>query len=301
MGDTNQVAETTDGSSRAAHSAQPEDIPPESRGFFSRIVGALSPTEDTPKSPEIVNAPVTPAVPVGNMHNLRHLKLEDVAIPTVEIVAVPKDIEKEALVHLFRESGLTRLPVFEGTLDTPIGLIHLKDLALRHGFNGDQSKEFSIEKLIRPLIFAPPSMPIGVLLQKMQAERRHMALIIDEYGGVDGLVTIEDLIEQVIGEIEDEHDIEEDTLWIKEKSGSYLAQARTPLDEFEKELGVDLQAIAEDDEVDTLGGLAFVLCGRVPTRGEVVVHPAGVEFEIVDADPRRIKRMRVRKVDPISE
>ena len=137
-------------------------------------------------------------------------------------------------------------------------------------------------------------MPIGVLLQKMQSERIHMALVIDEYGGVDGLVTIEDLIETVIGEIEDEHDTSEDGLWVLEKPGQYLAQARAPLGEFEAEIGLKLADEAEDEEVDTLGGLLFMWLGRVPARGEVIPHESGAEFEVVDADPRRIKRLRVR-------
>jgi len=139
-------------------------------------------------------------------------------------------------------------------------------------------------------------MPIGVLLAKMQAERKHMALVIDEYGGVDGLVTIEDLIEQVVGEIEDEHDAEEDVYFTQDKKGGYLALAKTPLDEFEQEIGLTLTDVDEVDseEVDTLGGLVFMLTGRVPVRGEVVKHPEGFEFEVVDADPRRIKRLRVR-------
>ena len=137
-------------------------------------------------------------------------------------------------------------------------------------------------------------MPIGVLLQKMQTERTHMALVIDEYGGVDGLVTIEDLIEQVIGEIEDEHDVEEDSPWSHEKSGAYLALARAPLDEFEAEIGIKLLDTDEDEEIDTLGGLVFKLTGRIPARGEIVPHPSGAEFEVVDADARRIKRLRVR-------
>ncbi|MEM7643377.1 MAG: transporter associated domain-containing protein, partial [Pseudomonadota bacterium] len=140
----------------------------------------------------------------------------------------------------------------------------------------------------------PPSMPIGVLLTKMQTQRIHMALVIDEYGGVDGLVTLEDLIEQVIGEIEDEHDQEEGKFWRQEKSGCYLALARTPLEDFEKEIGLKLVEEEDEDEVDTLGGLVFMLAGRVPARGEVIPHPSGAEIEVVDADPRRIKRLRLR-------
>ncbi len=174
-------------------------------------------------------------------------------------------------------------------------MVHLKDFALLHGFNGETT-DFNLADVLRPLLFVPPSMPIGVLLTKMQTERRHMALVIDEYGGVDGLVTIEDLIEQVIGEIEDEHDIEEDKNWRQEKTGTYLALAKTPLSDFEAGIGMSLTEDEEidEEEIDTLGGLVFMLAGRVPARGEMVPHPDGIEFEVVDADPRRIKRLRVR-------
>jgi magnesium and cobalt transporter len=236
-----------------------------------------------------------PSVPVERpgMMNLRSMRVDDVAVPKAEITAVPADIEKDDLVKVFRESGNTRLPVYNGTLDTPIGLIHLKDFALHHGFNA-KGEPFNLEKMLRPLIFAPPSMPIGVLLTKMQTDRMHMALVIDEYGGVDGLVTLEDLVEQVIGEIEDEHDIEEDVLWTLVEDGIYIAQARTPLDDFEEEIGLRLTPDDADEEIETLGGLVFLLTGRVPVRGEVIPHPSGAEFEIIDADPRRIKRIRVR-------
>ena len=137
-------------------------------------------------------------------------------------------------------------------------------------------------------------MPIWVLLQKMQAARIHMALVIDEYGGVDGLVTIEDLLEQIVGDIADEHDVDESQLWAREAAGVYLAQARMDLDEFEAVAGVRLAEPELAEEVDTLGGLVIRLAGRVPARGEVVPHPDGHEFEVVDADARRIKRLRIR-------
>jgi magnesium and cobalt transporter len=229
------------------------------------------------------------------MINLRRMRVEDVAIPKAEITAIPDTITKDDLVKVFRESGLTRLPVYEGTLDTPVGMAHLKDFALAYGFNGSGTR-FNLKKMLRPLVYVPPSMPIGVLLTKMQTERRHMALVIDEYGGVDGLVTIEDLIEQVIGQIEDEHDTDDAASFTREKSGCYLALARTPLDEFEAEIGLRLTEHddIDEEEIDTLGGLVFMLAGRVPARGEVVRHPEGIDFEVVDADPRRIKRLRVR-------
>ena len=222
--------------------------------------------------------------------NLKHVG--DVSIPRAEIVSIPIDIKLDEVVKVFRDSGLTRLPVFKDTLDSPIGLLHLKDLSLKYGFNG-HTQNFKAENMVRPVLFVPPSMAIGVLLSKMQAERKHMALVIDEYGGVDGLVTIEDLIEQVLGEIEDEHDIDEVDLWTLEKPGTYIVQAKAPLEEFEAEIGRRLSDDEMDEEIDTLGGLIVMLLGRVPTRNEIVEHSSGTEFVIMDADPRRIKRIRV--------
>lgn len=294
-----------DGSSNAAHRAQDDNLDGaisasdiqtgDKPGLFGRLMDAFSPPE--PDEPEL-NGHVAAAQTPDAMINLRRLRVEDVAIPTAEIVSVANTITLEELVQVFRDSGLTRIPVYEGTLDTPLGFAHLKDLALKYGFNGDHG-DFDLDRIMRPLLFVPPSMPIGVLLAKMQTERRHMALVIDEYGGVDGLLTIEDLIEQVVGEIEDEHDTDEADLWMQEKPGCYIAQARAPLDEFEAEIGHSLthHEDVDEEEIDTLGGLVFMLSGRVPTRGEVVLHPDGPEFEVIDADPRRIKRLRVRVPD----
>ena len=284
-----------EGGSDAAQSAQDPDSNWQ-RGFLGRIIGALTPSdshEDHVNGTTPAGQRPVPGLSALGMANLRRLRLDDVAIPTAEIIAVPLDIKKDELVEVFRESGLTRLPVYKSTLDTPVGLVHLKDFALKHGFNG-KGPRFSLKDMVRPLLFAPPSMPIGILLQKMQSERMHMALVIDEYGGVDGLVTIEDLIEQVVGEIEDEHDTAEGEFWTLEKPGVFLVQAKTPLDDFEAKIGMKLTGADEDEEVDTLGGLVFVLMGRVPARGEVVQDPSGAEIEVVEADPRRIKRLRVR-------
>jgi magnesium and cobalt transporter len=290
----------TDGSSDAAQRALiDEEIEPQeetttkSGGFFSRVIGALSPSDTEPQ--DELTPPAVDRVTARGMMNLRSMRVDDVAIPKAEIVAVSITSSLDELVAVFKESGLTRLPVYDGTLDTPVGMAHLKDLALQYGFNGGQAV-FDLKALLRPLLFVPPSMSIGVLLTKMQAERRHMALVIDEYGGVDGLVTIEDLIEQVIGEIEDEHDVDEGNYWTVEKPGTYLALAKTPLADFEAEIGHSLtdHDDVDEEEIDTLGGLVFMLSGRVPARGEVVLHPDGPEFEVIDADPRRIKRLRVR-------
>ena len=320
------MGDSIDGSSDAAQRAQPDtrsnlasemtsgangtvqedplaevtlaDTPEKTGGFLSRVIGALSPAdvgEPTLVAPQSIPSRQGFAKAGHGMINLSRMRVEDVAIPKSDIHAVPQIISKDGLLAVFKDTGLTRLPVYDGTLDTPMGFIHLKDFALTHGFNGG-GPDYDLVAMLRPLLFVPPSMTIGVLLSKMQAERRHMALVIDEYGGVDGLVTIEDLIEQVIGEIEDEHDVDEGTYWSIESTGCYLALSKTPLDDFEAEIGMSLtnHDDVDEEEIDTLGGLVFMLAGRVPARGEVVPHPDGPEFEVIDADPRRIKRLRVR-------
>ncbi len=297
------MGDSIEGSSGAAQSAHPDEKDQrglqglQSRGLLRRLFGAKggpAAAADRPATDETPR-PLGPGVAHG-MVNLRRMRVDDVAIPKSDIVAVPLTITKDELVEVFRESGMTRLPVYKGTLDSPQGLIHLKDFALKHGFGTGTNPRYMLKSMLRPLLFVPGSMSIGVLLQKMQTERRHMALVIDEYGGVDGLLTIEDLIEQVIGEIEDEHDEDDDSFWTAEKPGQWLALAKTPLEDFEEEIGVPLTEHEDVDgeEIDTLGGLVFMLAGRIPARGEVVQHPAGPEFEVVDADPRRIKRLRVR-------
>ena len=295
------MGSSIDGSTAAqgAQDGLTEEPLPETaqRGFFGRILSAFTSNSDT--SDALAAAAASEARGQGGsglgapgLGALRRMRVDDVAIPKAEIVAVSLDIGKDELVEVFREHGFSRVPVYKGTLDHPQGLVLLKDLALQHGFGA--SARFSLKRLLRPILYAPPSMPTGVLLQKMQKDRAHMALVIDEYGGVDGLVTIEDLIETVIGEIEDEHDEDEGALWKEEKPGVILAQSTAPLEEIEAALGIALRMGEDDEEIDTLGGLVFLRAGRVPARGEVVDHERGVQFEIVDADPRRIKRLRVR-------
>lgn len=259
------------------------------KGFFGRLLSAFSPAQD-PAPVEVAPGTSTEA---HGLYALRKMRVDDVAVPQADIVAVPLDIGKDDLVAVFRKHGFSRLPVYKGTLDQPQGLVLLKDLALQHGFGA--TGRFSLKRLLRPILYAPPSMATGVLLQKMQKERVHMALIIDEYGGVDGLVTIEDLIETVIGEIEDEHDEDESALWKEESPGVILAQSAAPLEEIEAALGLALRSGEEDEEIDTLGGLVFQRSGHVPAKGEVITHENGVTFEILEADPRRIKRLRVRR------
>ncbi len=285
------MGSSNDGAPAALDAAE-ADPDQGSRGFLGRILGAFVPTA-AESPPPVVATPSAAAPALPGLVNLRRLRVDDVAIPKAEIVAVPIDIDRDALAEVFREHGFSRLPVYKGTLDKPQGLVMLKDFALGYGFGAPAGK-FSLRKLLRPVLYAPPSMPLSVLLQKMQAERVHMALVIDEYGGVDGLVTIEDLLETVVGDISDEHDTEEGAFWAEEKPGVWLAQARAPLEEFEAQIGMRLRNGEDDEEIDTLGGLVFLRAGRVPARGEVVPHESGAAFEVLDADPRRIKRLRVR-------
>lgn len=285
------MASSTDAPPPPAPRGEQTEPPAPARGFFRRIRKAFIPAEaDTDTGTGSGALPGAASLP--GLSNLRRLRVDDVAIPKVEIVAVPLDIGKDELVAVFREHGFSRVVVYKGTLDHPQGLILLKDLALQHGFGA--AARFSLKKLLRPVLFAPPSMPSSVLLQKMQRERMHMALVIDEYGGVDGLVTIEDLIETIIGEIEDEHDSEEGALWKEERAGVFVVQSNAPMDEFEAAIGMRLRTGEDDEDIDTVGGLVYLRTGRVPVRGEIVPHESGGEFEIMDADARRIKRIRVR-------
>jgi magnesium and cobalt transporter len=279
---------------------QSEDVAEgQSRGFFSRIIEALSPSDNQQPADETHKPAIATQMP--GISNLRRMRVEDVAVPKADIVAAPVTLSFGELVAVFRESGNSRIPVYDGTLDSPLGMVNLKDFSLRYGFDGPPV-DFDLRAILRPLLYVPPSMPLAVLLQKMQADRIHMALVIDEYGGTDGLVTIEDLLETVVGEIDDEHDVAEVSNFVQEKPGVWLVQATTPLEEFEAEIGMDLTAHDEIDpeEVDTLGGLVFMLSGHVPARGEIIQHPDGPEFEVIDADPRRIKRLRVRLTQSVT-
>ena len=285
------MGSTHEGSGAATSALEASDEAPR-RGFFGRLMSGFSSSDA--EAAAAGDARVVRGAPgaVLGLGNLRNLRVDDVAIPKIEIVAIPVDMGKDEIVEVFRSHGFSRVPVFKGTLDHPQGLLLLKDLALTYGFGA--SGRFSLKKMLRPILFVPPSMPAATLLQKMQRDRVHMALVIDEYGGVDGLVTIEDLIEVVIGEIEDEHDEAEGVLWKEERPGVYVVQANAPLEDFEAAVGRSLRAGEEDKEIDTLGGLIFLRVGRVPVRGEVVTDDSGVEFEVLDADPRKIKRVRVR-------
>ncbi len=228
------------------------------------------------------------------------LRVEDVMVPRADIVAVEIDTPLGELANLFAEAAHSRLPVYRETLDEPVGVVHIKDV-LRHlaesvGESGDAAvaDQRVLPSILRPVIYVPPSMSAADLLLRMQTRRMHMAIVVDEFGGTDGLVTLEDLVEEIVGDIEDEHD-EADEPAIRPRGAScWEVEARAPIEQLEALTGRALKLPDAVEEVDTLGGLVFTIAGRVPERGEIIVHPAGVEFEVVDADPRRVKRMLVR-------
>lgn len=237
---------------------------------------------------------------LANVRKMGNQRVSDAMVTRADVIGVEANTPFEEVMEVFRSAGHSRLPVFRETLDDPLGFIHVKDLFMAFGaqiVDAGTIDGFKATNHLRRTLTVPPSMPCGTLLQAMQAQRMHMALVIDEYGGVDGLITIEDLLELIVGEIEDEHDTANDASWRLESDGSYRAAARTYLDDFEEETGIRLLD-HEDEDIDTLGGLVFWLCNRIPARGEVIRHPDGHEFEILDADPRRIKRLRVTLVNP---
>jgi CBS domain containing-hemolysin-like protein len=228
---------------------------------------------------------------LGNILHLRDVTAYDVMVPRADIVAVEARTSLEALIALFIECNHSRLPVYRRSLDDVIGMVHIKDLLEVMG----QGKPYNLPRLARRVQFVAPSMRVTDLLLEMRLRRSHLALVVDEYGGIDGLVTIEDLVEQIVGEIEDEHDQDEEPELVVREDGAVEADGRTPIAEFEERMGAVLTD-EEREEVETLGGLVSFVAGRVPSRGELITHSAGLEFEVLDADPRRVKRVRVRRV-----
>jgi len=251
-----------------------------------------------------------------NILGLRERRVEDVMIPRADIVAVQQDIALGELVKLFEGAGHSRLVVYDDTLDDPVGMVHIRDLivfmasraAVSARGNAKRKKPFpagldlkavdlstslSSTGIVRKILFAPPSMPAIDLLAKMQATRIHLALVIDEYGGTDGLVSIEDIVEQIVGDIEDEHDEDERPGVVRQADGSFVADARASLEDVTATVGPEFNVGEVADEVDTLGGYLVVQFGRVPVRGELIPGPDGFEIEVLDADPRRVKRVKI--------
>jgi CBS domain containing-hemolysin-like protein len=248
---------------------------------------------------------------------LRDVRVDDIMVPRADIEAVSIEIHLDELFVSFQSSGHSRMPVFRDSLDDPVGLVHIKDLmgyvtqaaavAAPEGAAeaaGGQTRRIDLGRvdlgqsladtgLVRNILFVPPSMPVALLLANMQASRMQLALVIDEYGGTDGLVSLEDAVEMIVGDIEDESDEDTGPMIVPDGNGGYFADARADLDELAAVLGEDLASGASGEDVDTVGGLVFGLIGRIPVRGELVVAPNGYEIQILDADPRRIKRLRI--------
>jgi CBS domain containing-hemolysin-like protein len=253
-----------------------------------------------------------------NILGLRERRVEDVMIPRADIVAVQQEIALGELVKVFESAGHSRLVVYDDTLDDPVGMVHIRDLivfmasraAVTARSNAKRKKPYpagldlkavdlsaslSSTRIVRKILFVPPSMPAIDLLAKMQATRIHLALVIDEYGGTDGLVSIEDIVEQIVGDIEDEHDTDESPAVVRQPDGSFIADARASLEDVTATVGPEFDVSEVADEVDTLGGYLVVQFGRVPVRGELIPGPAGFEIEVLDADPRRVKRVKIHR------
>ncbi|MDB5368013.1 MAG: hemolysin [Rhodospirillales bacterium] len=232
---------------------------------------------------------------IQNIRDLRDLPVSDLMVPRADIVAVEIETPRDDLLRLIAEHQHSRMPVYRETLDDVLGFIHIKDVMATIAEGGTQAG-FDLQKLLRPVKIVAPSMRVLDLLLDMRKTRQQLALVVDEFGGIDGLVTIEDLIEGIVGDIADEHDVISTPDMTVRPDGSLVADARVSIEDFESRVG---HLLTEDEraEIDTLGGLVVSLAGRVPPRGELLRHPSGLEFEVLDADPRRIKRLRVLKLD----
>lgn len=227
---------------------------------------------------------------IRNVLGLRDITAYDVMVPRADIVAVEQSVALSEVAKMMGGAAHSRMPIYRGTLDDVTGMVHIKDV-IAHLNRGE---DVPVSQIVRDVLFVAPSSRALDLLQEMRMTRRHLALVVDEYGGIDGLITIEDLVEEIVGEISDEHDVVEAPKLEEKPDGTILADARATVEEFEALVGPVLTE-EEREEIDTLGGLVFSLAGRVATRGEVIRHPAGLEFEVVAADPRRLRTLRVRR------
>jgi CBS domain containing-hemolysin-like protein len=232
---------------------------------------------------------------LGNILALRHLSADDVMVPRADIVSVAIDTGLDQLTRIMSAAAHSRLPVYRENLDDVLGIVHIKEVLKQ----ATSDRPFDLAKMLGTVLFVAPSMRALDLLMEMRLKRVHMALVVDEFGGIDGLITIEDLVEEIVGEIEDEHDVAEGPKLLRHADGSLIADARATIEEFEELVGPILSEEERDEDLDTLGGLVSDLADRVPTRGELIVHqPSGVSFEVMEADPRRVKRLRVRNLPP---
>ena len=227
---------------------------------------------------------------IANVLRLRGITADDVMVPRADIVAIPVDVTLEQAMDRVRTEGHSRLPVYREQLDEIVGMVHIKDLI---GYVG-RADAFQMEAIVRAPLMVAPQVPVLDLLLQMRLARIHLALVVDEYGGIDGLVTIEDLVETITGDIADEHDEVQGPMLTERQDGTLDVDARLKVEAFETRLGAILTAEERGADIDTVGGLVFTLAGRVPARGEVISHPSGVEFRVMDADARRIRRLRAK-------
>ena len=234
---------------------------------------------------------------IANVLRLRETTADDVMVQRADIVAMRVDVTLEEALRQIRAEGHSRLPVYREQLDDIIGMVHIKDVFAYVG----RPEAFSLEAILRRPLMVAPQMPVLDLLLEMRQQRMHLALVIDEYGGVDGLVTIEDLVETIVGDISDEHDEVQAAMVVERADGALDVNARLPVEEFESRMGPVLSEDERDSDIHTIGGLVFTLAGRVPAKGEVISHPSGIEFRVLDADPRRIRRLRVRRAPEQTE
>ena len=247
-----------------------------------------------------------------NVLSLHELRVADVMVPRADIISVRADATLGEVLSVFRTAGHSRIPVYGDTLDDPRGMVHIRDFvdflakvadpagapesAKLSGLNGvDLTTPLSLARILRPVLFAPPSMPALDLLVKMQATRTHIALVIDEYGGTDGLVSIEDIVETIVGDIEDEHDLDETPQIEAAPDGSFVIDARASLDAVAQAVNAPMDTLVDLEEVDTIAGLVSALAGHVPARGEIIQLGVDLECEVLDADPRRVKKIRIRR------
>lgn len=242
---------------------------------------------------------------IRNILEFSDVDVEDIMVPRADLIAADINTPVAEVLMLFSDAGFSRCPIYDGNLDRPVGMVHFKDIMTWLVRHSSQDKMLDLDQLsfdqpigelniIREVLYVPHSMLASDLLLNMQKQRIHMALVIDEYGGTDGLLTIEDLVEEIVGEIEDEHDDDADLPTIEEiDEHNFNADARLPMEELERQLKVDFLSDDRDEDVETLGGLVFSLAGRIPTRGELIEHSSGTIFEILEADSRRIKRLKI--------
>lgn len=285
------------------HAHEPPPLPAASSGWWQRLNRKVKTfwqrrqEEEAIRDAveEIMEAPEEAATDnsadkelLTNLLSARERKVRDIMIPRADIFAAEEGTNLKKLAGIMADSGHSRVPIYRRTLDDVIGFVHIKDITSRLV----NDRPLLVKEILRKLIFVPPNMPITKLLLQMRQKRRHMALVVDEFGGVDGLATIEDIVEEIVGEIDDEYDDPENELRVQRKpDGSAVVDARMPIDDFEEQVGSFLND-QERQDVDTLAGLVYTVSGHIPAKGDKIPHHSGIVFEVLDADTRRIKRLR---------